>query len=75
MPRTLPFLISAEGLDIGRDRLTAVSSNYPVPEFQFSGQIERVVIELHDDQEYSQFFKQNKRDSIHININGKFISL
>lgn len=74
MPRTLPFLISAEGLDIGRDRLTAVSSNYPVPEFPFSGQIERVVIELHDDQEYSQFFKQNKRDSIHININGKIIS-
>lgn len=70
MPRTLPFVISVEGLDIGRDRLTAVSPNYPLPEFPFGGRIEKAVIELHDDYEYSKFFKKEKRDPIYINIDG-----
>ncbi|WP_082797535.1 arylsulfatase [Neobacillus drentensis] len=60
MPRTLPFIISVEGLDIGRDRLSAVSANYPVPEFPFSGQIKKAVIEL---------YREFKRD-ICIQING-----
>jgi arylsulfatase len=70
MPRTLPFVISVEGLDIGRDRLTYVSSNYPVPEFPFTGQIERAVIEIYDDQRYSKYLKKKNRDLIYINING-----
>jgi arylsulfatase len=68
MPRTLPFVLSVEGLDIGRDRLTPVSSNYPLPGFPFSGQIEKVVIKIHE----NPFFK---RDSICININGKTVYL
>lgn len=75
MPRTLPFVISVEGVDIGRDRLSSVSPNYPVPEFPFSGQIERVVIELHSDQEDSRVFKKKERDFISININGTMIYL
>jgi len=75
MPRTLPFVISVEGMDIGRDQLTPVSPNYPVPEFPFRGHIEKVVIELDDDQEYSKFFKKEKREPIHININGTIIIL
>jgi arylsulfatase len=69
MPRTLPFVISVEGMDIGRDRLTSVSANYPVPEFPFSGQIEKVIIELHDNRPDSMFFK----NPIYININGRII--
>ncbi|MFF2450719.1 sulfatase-like hydrolase/transferase [Neobacillus sp. NPDC058068] len=75
MPRTLPFVISVEGMDIGRDQLTPVSPSYPVPEFPFSGHVEKVVIELHDDQEYSKFLKQEKREPIYININGTIIFL
>ncbi|MFJ5714061.1 sulfatase-like hydrolase/transferase [Neobacillus sp. NPDC093127] len=75
MPRTLPFVISVEGMDIGRDQLTSVSPNYPVPEYPFSGHIERVIIELDDDQEYSKFLKKEKREPIYININGTIIFL
>ncbi len=75
MPRTLPFVLSVEGLDIGRDRLTSVSTNYPVQEFPFSGQIEKAVIELYDDHEVSMFFKKKKRDSICINMNGTILYL
>ncbi|NRD76826.1 arylsulfatase [Bacillus sp. BRMEA1] len=66
MPRTLPFVLSVEGLDIGQDRLTPVSTSYPVPEFPFSGQIEKVIIEL----DAGPFFKKSKRDLIRITING-----
>ncbi|MED1202770.1 arylsulfatase [Heyndrickxia acidicola] len=71
MDPTLPFMISSEGLDIGRDRLTAVSANYPVKEFPFSGHIFKAVIELYDAQVKRKILKKRKRDSIHIRINGK----
>ncbi|WP_256941416.1 arylsulfatase [Bacillus sp. EAC] len=73
MPRTLPFLISVEGLDIGRDRLTSVSFNYPVPEFPFSGQIEKAIIQLYEEREPENFFESERKDSITININGTII--
>jgi arylsulfatase len=66
MPRTLPFVISVEGMDIGRDRLTSVSANYSVPEFPFSGQLEKVIIELHDN-------RPDSKNPIYININGRII--
>ncbi|MBP0723615.1 arylsulfatase [Bacillus sp. RG28] len=69
MTKTFPFFVSVEGLDVGRDRLTPVSTNYPVPEFPFSGQIEKVVIEVHED-EFSTLFNRIKEDPISINING-----
>jgi len=67
MPRTLSFLISIEGMDIGRDRLTSVSANYPVPKFPFTGQIQKAVIELYND---PMFLNKKKIDPISINING-----
>ena len=75
MPRTLPFVLSVEGLDIGKDGLTPVSTNYPVPEFPFSGQIEKVIIELYDDQQNILFFEKKKRDSICIILNGTILYL
>ncbi|WP_153730873.1 arylsulfatase [Sporosarcina obsidiansis] len=45
MPKTLPFRLSHEGLDVGRDTLSPVSTNYD-GEFQFTGEIEKVVFEL-----------------------------
>ncbi|WP_312472098.1 arylsulfatase [Neobacillus sp.] len=74
MPRTLPFVLSVEGLDIGRDQLTPVSPNYPVPEFSFSGHIEKVVLEL-DSQRDRNYLKKEKREPIYININGTIIIL
>ncbi|MBV7509081.1 arylsulfatase [Bacillus sp. sid0103] len=71
MPRTLPFVLSVEGLDIGRDRLTSVSTTYPVPEFPFSGHIEKAVIETYVD----PFFKKKKRDLICIQVNGTTLYL
>lgn len=68
MPKTLPLVISVEGMDIGRDRLTPVSSNYPVQEFPFSGIIEKVVIQINE----NPFLK---RDSVRIHINGKTVYL
>lgn len=50
--RTLPFLISFEGLDVGRDRLSPVSDAY-AGEFPFTGTIHNVTIDLHDDGETS----------------------
>ncbi len=47
IPKTLPFLISWEGFDIGRDSLSPVSLNYPDKgEFAFSGKLEKVVLEI-----------------------------
>lgn len=66
MPRTLPFVLSVEGLDIGRDRLTPVSTNYPTIEFPFSGKIEKAVIEIYEE----SFFKKHE-ELIMIQINGK----
>lgn len=68
MPRTLPFIISFEGLDIGRDRFTPVSTNYPSPEYPFSGQIEKAVIEIYEEPIF-------KTDSIRISINGTTLYL
>ncbi|OIK16019.1 arylsulfatase [Bacillus sp. MUM 116] len=67
MPRTLPFVLSVEGLDIGLDRLSPVSLNYPEVEFPFSGKIEKAVIEIYGD----SFFKKKTRDIITVTINGK----
>jgi arylsulfatase A-like enzyme len=68
MPRTLPFVLSVEGLDVGRDRLSPVSSNYAVKEFPFSGQIEKVVIEIYEELSF-------KKDSIRITVNGTTLYL
>jgi hypothetical protein len=73
MPRTLPFIISVEGLDIGMDRLAPVSSNYPRPEFAFSGKIEKVVIEIQDELAKSNFSHHLDKDSIIINLNGNML--
>ncbi|MDP4170958.1 MAG: arylsulfatase [Bacillota bacterium] len=70
MPRTLPFVISVEGLDIGCDRLSPVSPFYPRREFAFNGQIEKVVIEVHDSFVNRRLSYQEEKDSIYINING-----
>jgi arylsulfatase len=44
--RTVPIRISLdEGLDVGEDTGTPVNLNYDVP-FRFSGEIEKVVIDL-----------------------------
>ncbi len=43
--RTLPFFLGWEGLDVGRDALTAVSPDY-TDEFPFGGVIDRVVFDL-----------------------------
>lgn len=45
--RTLPFFLGWEGLDVGRDALTAVSTDYR-DEFPYRGTIDRVVFELAD---------------------------
>ena len=45
MPRTLPFMISFEGLDVGRDSLSPVSQNYR-GEFPFQGILEAVIFDL-----------------------------
>ena len=42
IPKTLPFLISWEGFDIGRDSLSPMSLNYQdMGEVAFSGKLER----------------------------------
>ena len=47
IPQLLPFLISWEGFDIGRDSLSPVSLNYQDKgEFAFSGKLEKVVLEI-----------------------------
>jgi arylsulfatase len=47
MSRTLPVMISFEGLDVGRDSLSPVSKNYrDRGEFPFHGEIEAVVFDL-----------------------------
>lgn len=78
IPKTLPFLLSHEGLDIGRDRLAPVSTNYPAPEFPFSGQIEKVIVELRENKTGSIMFsecKKAEKESIYINVNGTIIFL
>ncbi|WP_179887056.1 arylsulfatase [Bacillus sp. AFS088145] len=50
MPRTLPFLISIEGLDIGRDAYLPVSKNYAdLGDFAFTGTIQKVAFKLQND--------------------------
>lgn len=46
---TLPLVISFEGLDVGRDALVSVTSDYESP-FDFSGHLHRVRVDLDDDQ-------------------------
>ena len=47
IPRTLPFVISWEGFDIGRDSLSPVSLNYQDKgEFPFTGKLNKVVLEI-----------------------------
>ncbi|MFE5320693.1 arylsulfatase [Paenibacillus sp. NPDC056579] len=67
MPRTLPFVLSVEGLDVGRDRLTPVSPRYPTPEFPFNGLIEKAVVDICE----PPLSIMHQRDSIYISINGK----
>ncbi len=45
IPRTLPFSLSLEGLDVGEDRLTPVSDQYASP-FRFTGELDLVEIEI-----------------------------
>jgi arylsulfatase len=75
MARTLPFVISVEGLDIGRDRLTPVSPNYPVPEFPFTGQIKQVDITLLNEHDKINPFYYVDKEPIYINLNGTIILL
>ncbi len=75
MARTLPFVISVEGLDIGRDRLTPVSPNYPVPEFPFTGQIKQVDIALLDEHNKTHPVYDEDKEPIYINLNGTIILL
>ncbi|WP_179194830.1 arylsulfatase [Bacillus sp. EAC] len=50
MPKTLPFLISTEGLDIGRDAYLPVSKNYAdLEDFAFTGKIQKVEFKLQND--------------------------
>ena len=50
MPATSRFFMDWEGLDVGRDGLSPASPAYHGRgEFRFSGTIDRVTIELHDD--------------------------
>ncbi|HEY2420004.1 MAG TPA: sulfatase-like hydrolase/transferase, partial [Neobacillus sp.] len=71
LARTLPFVISVEGLDIGRDRLTPVSRNYPIPEFPFTGQIKQVDIILLDEKALIKQRPYQDKEPIYINLNGK----
>ncbi|KMY56308.1 arylsulfatase [Bacillus sp. FJAT-27231] len=73
LERTLPFVLSIEGLDIGRDRLTPVSPHYPVPEFPFTGQIKQVDIELLDAPVKSQSSHCGGKQPIYIQLNGSII--
>jgi arylsulfatase len=75
MARTLPFVISVEGLDIGRDRLTPVSRNYPIPEFPFTGQIKQVDIILLDENVPIKPWPHQDKEPIYINLNGKLMLL
>ncbi len=50
IPRTLPFRISKEGFDIGRDALSPVSERYESP-FAFSGVLRKLTIRLDIDKE------------------------
>ncbi|WP_301169664.1 arylsulfatase [Brevibacillus nitrificans] len=48
--KTIPYKISFEGMDIGRDTLYPVSANYSdKDEFPFTGKIEKVVFDLKND--------------------------
>jgi hypothetical protein len=49
LPKTWPIFTNVGGLHCGRDLGTPVSEAYPTP-FTFTGTIERVVVELGDDQ-------------------------
>ncbi|MEH6939377.1 arylsulfatase [Bacillus sp. JJ664] len=50
MPSTLPFLISIEGLDIGRDAYLPVSKSYAnMGDFAFTGTIQKVEFTLQND--------------------------
>ncbi|WP_416827950.1 arylsulfatase [Ectobacillus polymachus] len=75
MERTLPFVISVEGLDIGCDRLTPVSPNYPVPEFPFTGQIKQVDIELLEEHAKIMSFCCEHEEPIYMNLNGNIFLL
>ncbi len=47
IPRPLPFLISWEGFDIGRDSLSPVSLRYEDKgEFPFMGKLNKVLLEI-----------------------------
>ncbi len=47
IPRTLPFLISWEGFDVGRDSLSPVTPSYADKgEFVFSGKLNKVELEI-----------------------------
>ncbi|WP_413306020.1 arylsulfatase [Bacillus sp. 1P10SD] len=50
MPRTLPFLISMEGLSVGRDAYLPVSKNYTDRgDFAFTGNIQKIEFILQND--------------------------
>lgn len=50
LPRTLPFFISVEGLDVGRDAYLPVSKNYAdMGDFAFSGNFQKVEFILQKD--------------------------
>ncbi|UNL83280.1 arylsulfatase [Priestia koreensis] len=65
MPRTLPFTISVEGMDVGQDRLTPVSKHYPTPHFPFTGKIEKAVIKILE----APFSKTPPAQSIRVQVN------
>ncbi|WP_228548269.1 arylsulfatase [Sporosarcina obsidiansis] len=50
MPKTIPYRISFEGLDVGRDGLSPISPSYHKKgDFSFTGKIEKVVFDLQND--------------------------
>jgi len=52
MDQTLPYKISFEGMDIGKDLLYPVSPDYEDEgDFEYTGELEKVIFELEDDVE------------------------
>lgn len=50
MPRTLPFVISMDGLSVGRDAYLPVSKNYAdIGDFAFTGNIQKIDFVLQND--------------------------
>lgn len=50
MPRTLPFIISMDGLTVGRDAYLPVSKNYAeIGDFAFTGKIQKIDFVLQND--------------------------